>query len=87
MRGLSLPVAFEIVHKDLLFCEVDTRQVKRQSAVTKNEHLCAMLGACRQNQVRYRYVLTDNSRSGPSYTSKPCKPASLSFRGSARNIS
>ena len=57
---VSIPVAFEIVHKDLLYCEVETRRVKRQSSVTKNEHLRAMLGVCRQNQLRYRYVLTDN---------------------------
>lgn len=57
---VNIPVAFEIVHKDLLYCEVETRQVKRRSAVTKNEHLRAMLGVCRQNQVRYCYVLTDN---------------------------
>jgi len=57
---VNIPVAFEIVHKDLVYCEVETRQVKRRSAVTQNEHLRAMLGVCRQNQVRYRYVLTDN---------------------------
>jgi hypothetical protein len=57
---VNLPVAFEIVHKDLQYCEVETRKLKRQSSVTKNEHLRRMLRACQQNQLRYHYVLTDN---------------------------
>ena len=56
----SLPVAFEIVHKDLQYCEVATRKLKRHSSVTKNERLRRMLRVCEQNQLRYRYVLTDN---------------------------
>jgi DDE superfamily endonuclease len=58
--GINIPVAFEIVHKDRWFCEVKTRQEKRQSALTKNEQLRQMLPVCQQNQLCYRYVLTDN---------------------------
>ena len=47
----------EIVHKDVQYCEVATRTLKRQSATTKNEHLRQMLRVCQQNQLRYRYVL------------------------------
>ena len=50
----------EIVHKDVQYCEVATRMLKRQSATTKNEHLRQMLRVCQQNQLRYRYVLADN---------------------------
>lgn len=57
---VNIPVAFEIVRKDLLFCDVETRQVKRQSSITKNEQMRGMLEACQQNRLRYRYVLTDN---------------------------
>lgn len=59
-NGINVPVAFEIVHKDLLFCDIQTRQVKRHSALTKNEQLRQMLRVCQQNQLRYRTVLTDN---------------------------
>ena len=52
--GVNVPVAFEIVHKDLQYCEVETRQLKRQSSTTKNEHLRQMLRVCRQNELRYR---------------------------------
>ena len=58
--GVNVPVAFEIVHKDVQYCEVATRKLKRQASVTKNEHLRQMLRVCRQNQLRYRYVLADN---------------------------
>jgi IS4 transposase len=36
------------------------KQLKRHSFVTKNEHLRQMLRVCRQNQLRYRYVLNDS---------------------------
>jgi hypothetical protein len=58
--GVSIPVAFEIVRKDLQYCEVETRRLKRQASTTKNEHLRRMLRVCQQNQLRYRYVLADN---------------------------
>lgn len=58
--GVNVPVAFEIVHKDLPYCEIETRTVKRQSAITKNEHLRQMLRVCQQNRLRYRYVVTDS---------------------------
>ncbi len=59
VKGVNVPVAFEIVHKDRL-CDVQTRQHKRQSSLTKNEHLRQMLRVCQQNQLHYRYVLTDS---------------------------
>lgn len=58
--GVSVPVAFEIVHKDLQYCEVETRKLKRHSATTKNEHLRQMLRVSVQNRLRYRYVLADS---------------------------
>lgn len=58
--GANVPVAFEIVHKDLQYCEVETRKLKRHSSVTKNEHLRQMLRVCGQNRLRFRFVLADN---------------------------
>ena len=57
---VNLPLAFEIVHKDLQYCEIETKKLKRKSSTTKNEHLRHMLRVCQQNQLRYRYVLTDS---------------------------
>jgi hypothetical protein len=58
--GVSLPVAFELVRKPHLYSDLSTRQVKRKSEETKNEMLRRMLGVCRQNQLKYRYVLADS---------------------------
>jgi len=54
--GVSVPVAFEIVHKDLQYCEVETKRLKRQSSVTKNERLRQMLRACQQNELQREEV-------------------------------
>lgn len=57
---VSIPVAFEIVVKDCLYCDLSTRKVRRKSELTKNDLMRAMLKVCQQNQLRYRYVLSDN---------------------------
>jgi hypothetical protein len=59
-REVSLPVAFEVVSKPLLFCDVNTRQVKRASAVTKHEQMREMIGVGVANQLKFRYVLMDS---------------------------
>lgn len=58
--GVSLPVAFELVRKPHLYSDLATRKVKRKSEETKNDMLRQMLKACRQNQLKYRYVLADS---------------------------
>lgn len=56
---VSLPVAFEVIRKPLLFCDVKTRQIKRTGEVTKNELLRDMLKSCVNNRLKFRYVLFD----------------------------
>jgi hypothetical protein len=56
---VSIPVAFELVKKPLQFCDVETRQIKRASLVTKNEQMRQMIGVCLMNQLSFRYVLLD----------------------------
>jgi len=56
-NGTSLPVAFEVLTKPVRFCDVKTQKEKRQSVTTKNEQLRNMLSICRQNQLKWRYVL------------------------------
>lgn len=60
VNGVNVPVAFEVVHKDLQYCEIETRRLKRRSAFTKNELMRRMLLIFKQNQLRYRYALFDN---------------------------
>lgn len=41
--GVNVPVAFEIIYKGLQYGDIETRQLKRHSSITKNEHLRQML--------------------------------------------
>jgi len=59
-NDVSLPVAFEVVTKPIRFCDVNTRKEKRKSVTTKNELLRGMLSTCRQNQLKWRYILADS---------------------------
>jgi len=58
---VSIPVAFELVRKPLQFCDVQTRQVKRASEITKNEMMQNKIAACvTDNTLKFRYVLMDS---------------------------
>jgi len=58
--GVSLPIAFELVKKPIVFVDPKTNKQKRKSEVTKNELLREMLKTCQKNQVKWRYLLTDS---------------------------
>lgn len=60
VKGVSIPVAFELVRKSLPYCDLETRQERRCSPVTKNEQMRAMLEACCQNQLKFTWVLADS---------------------------
>ena len=57
---ITFPVGYEIVHKDVQFCDVATKQLRRTASVTKNEHFRSLVGQCYKNQVAFDYVLADN---------------------------
>jgi len=57
---IALPIAYEPVHKDVLFCDVLTKKEKKQSSVSKNEIFRAILAQAIKNQVKFDYVLADN---------------------------
>jgi hypothetical protein len=59
-REVSLPVAFAVIRKPLLFCDMQTHQLKRASLVTKNELMREMIASCLANQLKFRYVLMDS---------------------------
>jgi len=59
-NGVSLPIAFELIKKPIEFSDLKTKKRKRKSEVTKNELLRDMLKTCRQNQVKWRYLLADS---------------------------
>ena len=56
---ITIPVAFELIHKPVMFSDLKTRKVRRKSLVTKNELMREILAVCLQNQLKFRYVLFD----------------------------
>jgi DDE superfamily endonuclease len=59
-NGASIPVAFELVTKPILYSDLQTRKLKRKSEVTKNELMRQMIQTCIQNDLKFRFVLTDS---------------------------
>ena len=59
-RGYSIPVAFEIIEKDVYWLDEKAVKLKRKSSRTKNELLRQMLKLCQHNQIKYKYILADN---------------------------
>lgn len=57
---IALPISFSIVSKDTHFCDLKTREEKRQSSVTKNQMFRAHVKQAVENQVKFDYVLADN---------------------------
>jgi hypothetical protein len=57
---VCLPVSFELVLKTLVLCVVKTRKETRQSPVTKNEMMQAMISQCIHNQLVFKYILADS---------------------------
>ncbi len=59
-NGASIPVAFELVTKPIVYSDIETRKLKRKSEVTKNELMRQMIRICVQNELKFRFVLTDS---------------------------
>jgi hypothetical protein len=57
---ISLPIGYEIIRKDLKFCDLKTKKVKRQSSQTKNQLFIKMLEQAVHNQIKFKYILGDN---------------------------
>ena len=56
----SIPVAFEVVKKPIQFCDLETRNIKRASEVTKNELMREMFQVFVGNTLQFKYVLMDS---------------------------
>ena len=57
---LALPISYEVITKDLHFCDTKTKKEKRQSSITKNQHFRTMVKQAVANQILFDYVLADN---------------------------
>jgi hypothetical protein len=56
---VALPIAYEPIHKDVLFCDVATKKVKRQSSISKNQMFRSMIAQAMTNNVKFEYILAD----------------------------
>ncbi|MDN3030798.1 MAG: transposase, partial [Candidatus Tisiphia sp.] len=57
---VTLPVGYEIVHKDIVFCDIESKKVKKKASLTKNEHFRNLIKQSHINKVLFDYVLADN---------------------------
>jgi hypothetical protein len=57
---LSFPIGYEIVHKDIRYCEIESKKVKQKASITKNEHFRHLIKQAYRNNVSFDYVLADN---------------------------
>ena len=56
----SFPIGYEVVKKDIQFCDVETRRLKRRANISKNTYFTSLLHRCKANNVLFEYVLADN---------------------------
>jgi len=54
----AIPVAFELIKKPVVMCDLATRKEVRKSPHTKNEMMREMLGVCLKN-IKFKYILAD----------------------------
>jgi hypothetical protein len=57
--GACVAVAFELVNKSEWIFEEKKQKWRRRSLETKNEAYRRMLSACKDNRLKFRYVLSD----------------------------
>ena len=57
---VSIPITFEIIRKDLCFCDLKDRKEKRRSSISKNELFRKMLCQSFKNKIMFKYVLADS---------------------------
>ncbi len=59
-NGTSIPIAFEIIKKDIKYCDIESRKEKRRSLKTKNELMRELFKVTIQNHIKFKYVLIDS---------------------------
>ena len=57
---MTIPVGFNLIRKPIQFCSLQTKKQQRKGIITKNELLQKQLKICRENNIKYKYVLTDS---------------------------
>mgnify|MGYP000210929585 CR=1 FL=1 len=56
----ALPIGFNVIRKDLHYCDLKTKKVVKKASITKNEHFRSLIKQAVLNQVKFEYILADN---------------------------
>jgi hypothetical protein len=57
---VALPIGYEIVKKDVEFCDVETKRKKRKAQISKNEHFRNLVQLAVDNKVLFQHILADS---------------------------
>jgi len=57
---VALPIGYEIIKKDIAYCEIKTKKLKRKASISKNELFRQLVQQAVTNQVLFDYILADN---------------------------
>ncbi len=55
----AVSVGYEVVYKEIYYCDLKTRKSIRKASITKNEHFRRLVQRACNNQVKFDYVLLD----------------------------
>ena len=58
--AIVFPIDYDVISKDLHFCDLKTKKEKRQSSTTKNQRFRSLIQQAITNQVKFDYILSDN---------------------------
>jgi DDE superfamily endonuclease len=56
----AVPVGYQVIHKDIYYCDLKTKRTVRKASVTKNEHFRSLVQRACANQIKFDYTLADN---------------------------
>ena len=56
----SVPIAYEIIKKDIAYCDVQTKKTHRKSSTTKNHLFRSLIEQAVKNKVLFEHILADN---------------------------
>ena len=74
-QGISIPVSYKLIQKTIQYCDLKTKKLRRTSETTKNEDFRNILHVSCQNQLKFKYVLTDTwftSNENMKYIKRNC---------------
>jgi hypothetical protein len=56
----AVPVGYEVIRKDLYYCDIKTKKTIRKASIRKNEHFRNLVQQACNNRIKFEYILADN---------------------------